>query len=190
MAFSDNLLFIHIPKNGGTSIIKSLGLQHDGHYAIDFYKRHMPEGVFNSCRKFAVSRNPWDRVVSCYEYARMETSYWHSSSKPSVHGIHPDYEVLKDAPFKEAVDLMIAGELKQLGWTDQLRWITIDGNIAVDDIYKIEELPEELYGSKLIHINKSIRKPYQEYYSDTTIDLVGEFFAKDIETLGYTYEKN
>lgn len=82
------LLFIHIPKNAGTSITKSLEMENQGHVAALHYKRNLED--FDEFFKFTVIRNPWDRVVSCYEFARMQKSYWHNA----VTNKHWDFDVL------------------------------------------------------------------------------------------------
>lgn len=72
-----NLLFVHIPKNAG-SAINSLLIKEGCKYASLYDYKHIPlavhkkdlgQKIFNSLTKFAVVRNPYDRVVSYY-YAR------------------------------------------------------------------------------------------------------------------------
>jgi hypothetical protein len=71
-------IFIHIPKTGGTSIETALCLLKHGsgygqdknnksmqHYLWRDYKKKF-DRVFNISYKFAVCRNPYDRVVSDY----------------------------------------------------------------------------------------------------------------------------
>ena len=70
-------IFIHIPKNGGTSIRNSFDINgydkrvarkkypHDGTMEIRDY---CGEEVWNTFYKFAVVRNPYDRLVSYYHF--------------------------------------------------------------------------------------------------------------------------
>lgn len=64
-------IFIHIPKAAGTSVRSALGEPTTG-------RRHLPWWVykeadykkFNSYFKFAFVRDPWDRVLSGFEYLK------------------------------------------------------------------------------------------------------------------------
>jgi hypothetical protein len=40
----------------------------------------------------------------------------------------------------------------------------------------------------LPYVNMSKEKPYQEYYTYETIELVRKIFAPDIEAFGYDFE--
>ena len=90
-------LFIHIPKNGGMTIRKIDGIQnkvmfcsHGNHISMDYTKRlegkmhstndhqgyeharwrDWSERLRNEHKAFAIVRNPWDRVVSRYLFAK------------------------------------------------------------------------------------------------------------------------
>ena len=90
-------LFIHIPKNGGMTIRKIDGIQnkvmfcsHGNHVSMDYTKRlegkmhstndhqgyeharwrDWSERLRNEHKAFAIVRNPWDRVVSRYLFAK------------------------------------------------------------------------------------------------------------------------
>jgi hypothetical protein len=60
--------FIHVPKCAGTSIAKSLELPDPGHFT---YKQMKNYGVTSEeFLNFAVVRNPLDRIVSTFKYAK------------------------------------------------------------------------------------------------------------------------
>ena len=65
-------IFVQINKTGGTSVRHAL-LPESGrenvHQFAQFYKKHCPK-VFDKYFKFAFVRNPWDRVVSQYEFRK------------------------------------------------------------------------------------------------------------------------
>jgi len=61
------ILFIHVPKSGGTSVAMAVYGKHVAHIkAVDF-KRMYPER-FGEYFKFAVVRNPYDRLYSAYKF--------------------------------------------------------------------------------------------------------------------------
>ena len=72
---NDNLklIFVHIPKTGGTSIKKSLGITNRSlgyHKRANDIKKEIPD-KWKNYFKFSVVRNPYDRVYSIYSYYKM-----------------------------------------------------------------------------------------------------------------------
>ena len=84
-----NLLFIHIPKTGGTAIERALGIKAANepkkliskqkeliegvrtvpqHFTPDILRERLGEDIYESSIKFAVVRNPYTRVLSEYFY--------------------------------------------------------------------------------------------------------------------------
>lgn len=85
----NNLVFIHIPKTGGSSIEHMLGLIHrenlfsptplEGlipatktpqHFTWLELRQNLPSAFLDTAYKFAFVRNPWDRFVSEYCWRR------------------------------------------------------------------------------------------------------------------------
>ena len=62
-------IFIHIPKAAGTSISRAIYGQNVGHRkAGDYIKISKRE--FEKYYSFSFTRNPWDRLVSAYNFTR------------------------------------------------------------------------------------------------------------------------
>jgi len=61
-------IFVHIPKNAGISISRSLEMPVTGHGTLSQLLRGKPapEGYYT----FSVVRNPWDRLVAAYLYMK------------------------------------------------------------------------------------------------------------------------
>jgi hypothetical protein len=72
ISFNKKLIFIHIPKCGGTSMEKFILDNIDDksietkHFNIDMYKSTYQN--INSYFKFCIIRNPYDRFLSLYNY--------------------------------------------------------------------------------------------------------------------------
>ena len=63
------LIFVHIPRTGGTSIEAAFGL-HSSVHATAAQMRACDPSAWAASQSFAVLRDPLDRVVSMYAYAR------------------------------------------------------------------------------------------------------------------------
>lgn len=196
-----DLIFIHIPKNAGTSIemtIHGERGQYSGHYDWKKYERDVPD-KWKDYESFSVVRNPFDRTVSNYKYARKKRSFWHNAENPeqSRMGKHFDYETLKDRSFSEAVDML--SELEHQGWGYQYPYICDeDENIVVDRILKIENLQEE-FNEMLNELGKERKvslkeknvtreeKNYREWYGEEEKKKVQEHYKTDIELFDYSF---
>lgn len=197
LSHKHKIIFIHIPKNGGTSITQYLEMENTGHYHYSYYTQ-WPK-IWEEYRKITVVRNPWDRFVSCYEYAKMEKSYYHAVEGESIYGKHPDYELLKNKSFGECVWMVrsLPHMLKHDGWKPQLPWICDDrGKIKINHIFQLENINNEESGlsrflgipEKIPTINPTTRKKdYKEYYNDDTRQIIREVYNIDTSNLGYEF---
>jgi hypothetical protein len=190
------LIFIHIPKCAGTSIVNSLNMDTSGHYSAGKVvaqqpihpKIHDPEYI-----SFTLVRNPWDRLVSCYELARMDI-------RPYYEHEHEDYALMKNIKFSDVIQLLANPMYNHIfrhpGWRPQEHWVYDDDNKCnVDYIFKMEnmhkELPEffkkfELHVD-IKHLNKSSRSNYTDYYTPELVEIVGEIYKSDIQKFEYKY---
>lgn len=196
MPISDqhNLIFIHIPKNAGTSVTNHLEMDDVGHHNWSYYAGRYPN-KWSKYKKISIIRNPWDRVVSCYEYAKMENSYWHSSDGKSKAGKHPDYELLKDKTFEECLHILdtTPSILRHHGWPPQCNYIIEKNSLMVDKIIDIQNINEEL--SILLEssvefpiINISKTKNYKDYYvNEEMVNIVGRKYIEDISQFNFKF---
>lgn len=188
------LIFIHIPKNAGTAITNTLDMYDIGHHGWQYYKSKYPQ-KWEQYKKISVIRNPWDRVVSCYEYAKMEESYWHSKEGKSKAGKHLDYDLLKDKSFMECLDILKNRPqmLRHQGWSNQSNYIYNNNHLMVDYILDVSEINDRL--SEILNqkinipkINVSNQNNYKNYYIDNDmISFVKEYYKKDINNFNYNF---
>ena len=196
MPISDKykLIFVHIPKNAGTSITNYLEMQDIGHHKWNYYYYRYPD-KWKEYKKISIIRNPWDRVVSCYEYSKMENSYWHSINGNGIAGKHLDYDLLKDLTFEECLYILKhkPKQLKHQGWANQIKYISKDNQIMVDHIIKIDDINKELSTilDKKIEIpiiNKSHSNNYHDYYiNENMINIVKDFYFMDIKVFNFKF---
>jgi len=172
-----NLIFIHIPKNGGTSITKWLRsnlngkkglIVHGGMQHIDLDFKHATEYP-----TFAVVRNPWDRMVSTYEFKKTKTNL-NLSFRDWLYST-PD-ESSNWFSFKTA----------QAAWlstmpTWLLRFENLNEEFKAIQKYTNCFLP-------LPHKNATEHNKYTLYYTTETKKYVGRLFEEDIDLFKYRFE--
>jgi hypothetical protein len=154
------------------------------HISASEIRKLIGADYYDKLYKFAFVRNPWDRVVSRYHYAR-------------GHGSHKLYdEVSSMRNFEEYVEWAVA-ETKPFLQTNVL--CDEDGSILVDFVGRFESLADDfstvcnrigLPQPSLQHLNPSQKREsrsYRKYYSERARALIAEFCRKDIETFGYEF---
>ena len=188
------VLFVHVPKCAGTTIIRQIPLAH-GHRSAEFFLWRDPV-LFERCFTFGFVRNPYDRLVSAFHYLR--------SDKTSVRdGEFGRRAVGQYADFREFVaDLAHArARWRCLGWVHFLpqSYYLCDrhGKILVDYVGRTETFSEDLdrinekTGLGLGNIRERAveRSSWRAFYSDATARLVEEIYAEDFEIFGFPTER-
>lgn len=197
MPISDKykLIFIHIPKNAGTAITNTLEMTDIGHHGWQYYKSKYPQ-KWDSYTKISVTRNPWDRVVSCYEYSKMEESYWHSTKGKARAGKHLDYDLLKNMSFEDCLMILknTPQKLRHQGWLNQSNYIYSGDKLMVDyilDVTEIDTKLTEILNEKINipKINVSNQNNYKDYYKNNNmIDAISNIYRIDLLNFKYKYE--
>jgi hypothetical protein len=131
--------------------------------------------IWDSYFKFCFERNPWDRTVSAY--------YWKHSEEP-----RPSMTQFIDSGYPD--------KLKKRGFD----LYSLDGKIAVDAVYRFENLAEDLDKARqriglpepleLTNAKSGQRKEkrdYREYFQPNDAKRIATTFADEIEHLGYTF---
>ena len=136
------------------------------HIPLWYYKENIPIEEFESYFKFTFVRNPWDRLVSAYQYSKRfgnttDFKEWVVNIDPN-HKYGPQYDFVKGSDF--------------IGKFENLQE---DFNIVCDKI----GIPQQ----QLPHKNATKHKHYTEYYDDETRQIVAEKYAKDIEYFNYEF---
>ena len=172
-----NLIFVHIPRTGGTSIEKALGFQmgnQEKHLSAKDIRGQIGEVAWENAFKFSFVRNPWDRIISLYHQPYFRNIN-HLSQKSLTYFLHhyqpPDWE--KKYYFEylntEGIDFIgrFENRIQDLKHIANMSGITLDSHI---------------------HERKTDREVnYRAYYDEQTQEMVSEMYRLDIDTYDYTF---
>ena len=164
-------------------------------YAPDFCaaRKHVPpviaqerlsNKIWKSYFKFVFVRNPWDWVISNY--------CWNNKNNLK------DFQRFESRHFYKHWEQMKRWRgVSEAENCFQYNWVLgRDGRTIVDFIGKFENLQgdfdticDKIGLDRVIvpHLNRIAHKPYREYYTPETEQLVTEKYDKDIELLGYEF---
>lgn len=212
ISHSRKFIFVHIEKNAGTSITRYLdkyliyrdivlGCTEFGESVQPFFKKKFQlykhshadriravtgDDVWQNYFSFSFVRNPWDRMVSLYN--------WCCKGKF-------DFLICKEAIEAGSFPKFIRGQCFQ-SLPQQLEYLTDKkGDILVDFIGKQESIQKDVdYICKYLQLpsidmkkvkhnvrNRSFDN-YQDYYnSNEDIEIVKNKFAKDIDFFQYKF---
>lgn len=209
-------IFVHIPKTAGTSVESVLGMHGDKsdigirpyfNQEIDrehLYGRdlqHMTaaelrdvlhrDGVFDRYFKFAIVRNPWDRLVSVFAWTNQKWARGEALAdgefESSVRQLHAMFVVARSArqPLRAAPHywpqmhfLMDRARQPLLDFIARYESLDADWEHIRRKIGIQADLPSRM---------RSHHRPYQSYYNDTTRAMVAEIYAEDVAAFGYSF---
>ncbi len=202
-----NIVFVHIPKTGGTTVEKMMFPNHSfstdpdystlygwddrvgwlNHLTMEQMREVCPYRELNEPVVFTIVRNPWDRLVSEY--------HWKCASS----GLQ--------IPFGEFVRLLYLGETEAIkkwyratiGFDQHIRpqsSYLSPSSEGVVKILRFENFADEVMqmlrqcgidGELPPRLRASVHAHYTDYYNRCTVDMVGSLYREDRERFGYRY---
>ena len=189
-------IFVHIPKTAGTSVLSALGVPpvFDTHAPSRAYASAYPD-VFAGAYKFAFVRNPWDRFASAFHFMKHGTEWPMQQAWARRH--------IGDQGFDEFTlrlrnPLFRASILAERFFWPQTFWLIGQrGAMGVDQIFRFETVDaasRELcarFGitapDETPHLRKVDKPDFRTLYSPEMIDIVGNIYRRDIDTLNYIF---
>lgn len=208
---SNNFIFIHIVKAAGSSvrsaltpyanrpetrlpnrIFRKLGIdvnlpgrykQFPTHVWASRLRDGVDETFFDNAFKFSFVRNPWDWQVSLYHWYR-------------DHPEHRMHDMISKMSFADYAKWR--AETPPLYY--QLSYLMDEGGkMLVDEIGRFENLKEDFaricarigVTPQLQRVNTTQSRSgrdFRYYYDDTSRELIGETYKRDVEAFGYCFE--
>lgn len=157
------------------------GLQH---LLARYIRQEVGSGTFDSYFKFAIVRNPWDRVISQYAFMSKRKDLC------EFIGMNPGDSLHRY--------LQLIAKKQHVQWEQQVSFLRdVDGQLLVDFVGRFENFElslREILGrihipvTTVPHDNKGKRGRYQEYYDSETREMVSSIYAADIEAFGYSFD--
>jgi hypothetical protein len=194
--FDNNLLFIHIPKNAGTSVklflsqkTKLMGYKYGSEHIkyTDLIKKVPRLEKLNS---FCIVRNPFDRLTSIYRFAKtpFKLRKWFKNNYKKIEKKISTFESFLE--FIEEYTLQDKSH-PMLSYRNQHEWA--DG---VDYVFKYEKIHEVQFflnnqgiGGKLpkMNISNNLNTHYKDYYNQKTKKKIENIFEKDLHYFKYNF---
>lgn len=206
ISFEKEFVFVHVPKNAGTTVYKNVGIIKSQHYTVSEYIEMIGMENYSHLFSFAFVRNPFSRFISLYNYARMKESYYHSSINPekALYGKHLDFDLLENATVDQAAEFLIEGKLvhnpPHVQWSPQVNWLKDKtGKLNVKYLGRVEDLDFHMrniyeliglhYKQKISHLNASSDHPdnYKQLIGARTRDILEEYYKEDLENFNYEF---
>jgi hypothetical protein len=206
-------IFVHIPKNAGTSVSEALGVnrskiavrintasEHNSHWTLDeIYKNKDID--FNEYFKFAFTRNSWERMVSMF-FFRDEPSFNIINYTPKFIEKHFPQGVPEPEDFPRFINHVYKfyksgkhrNDLRARFLLPQYDFIHCD-DISMDYIGEVASIRDDWkYIFNHIGLEEPVRctnirkhDHYSTYYNKQSIEQVNEIYLKDIEYFGYSF---
>lgn len=171
------LVFVHIPRCSGTSIEHSLlngRLVPDGekHWNASMLKNHLGD-LWDDCFKFAIVRNPFDRMASLYVTPEAPFCTYNSHVGQSMADFLQRYQPMPWEHGRSCSDYL--NEDLDFVWRFEER---------DEGIRRLNAIIESEFGvrvdSKVVKRNHPNKKAYyMEYFDETSIDMMKWMFADD-----------
>ena len=211
-------LFIHIPKNGGMTIRKSPLLGNriipcgpNTHKSPEYTKalkkkmdslgdhhgyeharwRDLSPKVTKAYNAFAIVRNPWDRVVSRYFFAKKVMEVEKKAAKD--YADVSSFEAFLEERHKWGNEEFMWHRAIR-GWFPAFDHVSdVDGRVRCD-ILRFENYEEDVKAyfnlsvmSRARNVTNLNKGSYTDVYTPQTIQIVADWYAKDIEQWGYDF---
>lgn len=184
-AISSGVLFVHIPKCGGTSIKSALELELINHPLLcDMIAAGLPAKT----KTVTIVRNPFDRLASAYEHLKKGQKL-NRAFKTLILDNHINFDDFVLNWLNES------NIRKWIHFLPQTEFLTWNENISVDHIFKLENINsswEEISrifdkNSPMIWENSSNRSKISDYYKDPrVVEKTIKLYEQDFINFDYS----
>jgi len=190
--YNSKVLFIHIPKAAGMSVVNSLYKQNRSHHASALDYLNEDRDKFHSAFSFAITRNPYTRLYSAYYYLKnggmniIDRAWWDIYLSK-----YKNFEIFiteggLEYAIKEKAEHFIPQYKFIYGDNDELLCNYFGKIEKIEDVefYISEKLQKKIKFSKKNVVNKT-EAVISDIYTDDMLSIVNRCYEKDFSLLGY-----
>jgi len=179
-------IWFRVAKVGSRTILNHL-LDNGVHLDVEHGRKlRYPVNHFRDYFKFAFVRNPWDRLVSCWNNKVIDSNLFRFN----------EAELEKMRNFENFVGYVGSINVDTCNRHLRSQNSVIDLN-NIDYLGRMETFADDLqYIFQRLELDTtaiksrnvtSDRKPYQEYYSSELAEQVARIYRKDVQIFGYRF---
>lgn len=189
------LIFVHVPKNGGTSINDAVYGRFMGHYRVSDIERVWSD-LLQALPSLAVTRNPWARTYSAWNFARKGAAMVDGAQIYNARR----YQGEGFDSFERFVMEWLPGrdlDREDYVFRPQAQFLlTRRGEIGVDHLGRLEEpesyIPwlESVLSTKIEQENlnsTSDSEAYRSAFTPEMIDMVARCYSDDFKIVEYDF---
>lgn len=185
------IIFVHIPRTGGTSMTRLLYGRRCGHFCAFEIVEKLGVEAFNGLVSFVVTRNPYDRLISAYEFIR------HGGGREGGVRFEKEFSLPAFDNFKSFVkDWLIYQNTETINLLFRPQYLFIFNSDLLPIVNNILKLEDRSKLDNFLNnintqtpfrerLNSSKRPDIDDYYNSETMQLVYEFYKMDFNLLNY-----
>jgi Sulfotransferase family len=206
---SSRVLFVHVPKTGGSTIDAFFDQEVDDVRRLDALARHSPYGRILRHEpgladywSFGFVRNPWARLVSWWSMVKLVFDNADAGNEHALRRFEKNPNAwVREGEFRHDFRAFVLQGTETIPKVarPQVRTLTGARGRRVDFVGRTETFDHDMavvrerLGLPVIEAapraNETTHAHYSEYYDDETRSRVAEVFADDIEAFGYSFDE-
>lgn len=180
-------VWFRVAKTGTRSLLKAMDEQGIHLDAVHPMNLHYPAGAYESYFQFSIVRNPWDRLVSCWNNKVIDQNWWGLTDERRKHlsEFKNFVEYVAELDLDDCdVHLRRQSSVIDLNRLDYLgRFETLAAD--VDQIFERLGCPSP----SLPHINKSQSgSSYTDHYTPELVVRVRDLYLRDVQFFNYHFD--